>query len=889
MPTSTSQPANLGISGKKVTALGLEDNPAGQYLLVRQPAIFQGVSTAAGYRERVNGQLTQLREDIAGGKFLNTGINVAPYEAQYGRPLTVQEEQSKLVQFRKMQKDVQVEWVDYLAEGGYSSEVQTLLLSAVVKEMAQQGEGGSWKFLTLGKNSERLPDRASPELASRFAYAALQPENWDKRPAQVLGEVAAELERETREQRVVETGDMTVGGDALRWVKFPAKSKDPKNFDANVQALTALAKTSGHFGKCTWCTGTGAAHGQLSLGDFWVGVDDQGKARVAVRMQGEKIGEIRGVLAGQNLEPKYASQTLSLVDSEGLQGGERFVTDAKIKGSLASLPKGASWEDYRQALGVSSDQEALDMTFHYKSPGYSRERLLIDPSRTDLLETAYGKAHDLGYAAPPEHLVGIDAPWVTNFVTPETLVRESEDPKDNLLRKFVRVGNFHLVAPLVSPEMLQESGAVEEAFLSGRAKDIEPLLTAEMMLPDSQWFKRAEQLGDKKPLWQTTMQAGTFAEYRRIFVEKHGPGGEEKLEDLLHWDLRTEYGTINGVMYAATQAALGDVKDFVRPTDYGQRDKNNRHLCHYAFAFGEVEAIDTARPETMIPDGMGRLPLHYGLRHGWYEKIKDFCTPQAIKWQDRERKTPMHIGEHLFPFHWMDQKKNARWEELKARAARPWDKEYELLTEEVKSMVDGAGQTTVTAAVLRGNGAQVKDDAKSERWKAKDESNPIFNQAVYGRDLEPVKEHLTRENLIGSASLTAIVRDPVMLRQVMHVLDEEVLTTPCLDSYGNVGTYPAFELARAGLLDKVMPHIGGKTMNLQDVYGDRLLSCVLAGKDADTIENTLDRLADKGLLTEEVMTEPDGRGRTPEEVAKQFTYGQRGFQKHMASFALPEM
>jgi len=863
-------PARL--SGNRVTALGLEDNLAGQYLLIRHPALFQGVGNAVDYEKSVTKNLAKLREDVGAGKYFNTGINTKPYEAQYGRPLSTMEEKSKFDQFIKLQKEVQLGWLDYLSEGGYTPEVQLLLLGSVVRETAQLSEGGTWKFLSLGKNSERLPERASPELAGRFAAEVLQPENWEKRPAQILGEVSAALELESRELRLVGNADVQSGGDTLQWVKFPSKVNDPDNFDVNVAALTALAKTSGNFGQCTWCTGTGAARGQLAMGDFWIGVDDQGRSRVAVRLQGKDIGEIRGVLAGQNLEPKYAAQTLGLINREGMRGGDKFVADAKVKGALAELSASPTWDEYKQALGLENDQEAIQLSFHYASPGYQRNRegLPFNSSNTQLLRLVYDKAHELSYPAPPDHLVTVREPWVAEFITPEGLAEVRENPTDNLLRQFVRAGNFSAVAHLVTPEMLRLTGGLKEAFISGQAKDVESKITADMLLPDQEWFMRKERLGDEKPLWQTSMLAGTFSDYRRIFMQLNGGESVTKLDDLLHWDLQTDYGTINGVMYAATQGCLSEVRDFVRPSDYEQRDREQRSLCHYAFAFGEVDAIDSSRPEIWQRDGKGRMPHHYGLRHGWYEKIKQFCTPEAMVCQDHERKTPLHVVEHILPLHWLDKKGPARWEELKSQCAKPWDEEYELLTEANKKILDETGQTPVVAAVRRGDGDKIKIHADQAKWKVKDESNPIFTQVVFGRSLEPVKEHISRENLIGSAALNAIVRNPDMLRQVMPLLDKEVLTTPCPDSTGQLGSSPVFEIARAGLLGKVLHLVDKDVMGLEDAYGDRLIHCVVGGRDHEEVDKTLGKMAERDLLTEEVWESRDSRNRTAEDVAGQF-------------------
>lgn len=62
-----------------------------------------------------------------------------------------------------------------------------------------------------------------------------------------------------------------------------------------------------------WCTkGVGTAEAQLSLGDFYVYYtldenDEYKVPRIAIRMEGDNIGEIRGVALRQNIEPEMQS------------------------------------------------------------------------------------------------------------------------------------------------------------------------------------------------------------------------------------------------------------------------------------------------------------------------------------------------------------------------------------------------------------------------------------------------------------------------------------------------------------------------------------------------------------------------------------------------------
>jgi hypothetical protein len=115
------------------------------------------------------------------------------------------------------------------------------------------------------------------------------------------GEITPEMREETRGQ----------------WVKYQ------KGTDAT--ALWSSLQNKG----TAWCTkGFGTAENQLKGGDFYVyyTLDQQGKPtipRIAIRMQEENIGEVRGVAdSNQNLEGNIAP--LAEEKMNGLPGAERY-------------------------------------------------------------------------------------------------------------------------------------------------------------------------------------------------------------------------------------------------------------------------------------------------------------------------------------------------------------------------------------------------------------------------------------------------------------------------------------------------------------------------------------------------------------------------------------
>ncbi|MCJ7792817.1 MAG: hypothetical protein MUP45_02470 [Candidatus Marinimicrobia bacterium] len=111
-----------------------------------------------------------------------------------------------------------------------------------------------------------------------------------------------------------------------KWVKFPMGSDPlifiPENFDRSL-----VLSLQGH--GTGWCTaGESTAQVQLKGGDFYVyySCDRTGQMiipRIAIRMQGTEIAEVRGIASEQNLDP-YIGEVLMGKLGEFGQGGEIY-------------------------------------------------------------------------------------------------------------------------------------------------------------------------------------------------------------------------------------------------------------------------------------------------------------------------------------------------------------------------------------------------------------------------------------------------------------------------------------------------------------------------------------------------------------------------------------
>ena len=151
--------------------------------------------------------------------------------------------------------------------------------------------------------NNQIPDS---ELVTKDKAAQFSKLSFAKQYAEGLkqaGEITPEMREETRGA----------------WVKY-GQGTDPT-------ALWASLQNKG----TAWCTKRFAtAETQLKNGDFHVfyTLDKQGKPtipRIAIRMQGDQIGEIRGVEdSQQNVEGTMAPEVNARITGEQLQGAEKY-------------------------------------------------------------------------------------------------------------------------------------------------------------------------------------------------------------------------------------------------------------------------------------------------------------------------------------------------------------------------------------------------------------------------------------------------------------------------------------------------------------------------------------------------------------------------------------
>jgi hypothetical protein len=181
---------------------------------------------------------------------------------------------------RKTQDDTADQWVSYLKQSEYSDAFKYLMLDAVLTN------NYDLKSLNYNKRTKATTRNISPFDAGTLAmlYAS---------DSKALLKSYVEMQKENLDN-IINASQVksTEGG---KWLKFDG-GPNAANKEETANSLSQLVQDT------YWCTKTNAL-GQLRGGDFYVYVTG-GTPRIAIRMEGDRVGEVRGNASSkQDLEP----------------------------------------------------------------------------------------------------------------------------------------------------------------------------------------------------------------------------------------------------------------------------------------------------------------------------------------------------------------------------------------------------------------------------------------------------------------------------------------------------------------------------------------------------------------------------------------------------------
>ena len=174
-------------------------------------------------------------------------------------------------------------------------------------------------------------------------------------------ELARQMELEIKYAATVKN---TANG---KWLRYKGKENDPDNWKENASQLATLVQNT------IWCTKTNA-RAQLENGDFYVYVtqNESGEyfPRIAIRMEGNRVAETRGILKGQTIEEEMLDEANQFLKT--LEGGEKWLKNIEFNKNVRYITKAIenktfTKEDVNTLLDVARSQYLLEYeNTHYK-------------------------------------------------------------------------------------------------------------------------------------------------------------------------------------------------------------------------------------------------------------------------------------------------------------------------------------------------------------------------------------------------------------------------------------------------------------------------------------------------------------------------------------------
>jgi hypothetical protein len=256
-------------------------------------------------------------------------------------------------EYKKAQLDTIKQWTDYLSESDYSSAFKYLILDAVLTN--------NYNFKTdeYQKRNKKTIRNFTPFDAGTLAELYASESN-----ALLKDYVKIQVENTAN---IVDNSKFSSTGEG-EWLKFNGGSGiGEEELEANANKLSQLVQNT------YWCTKTNAKS-QLSGGDFYVyttkNTDGSYSPRVAVRMEGDKVGEVRGNASSkQDLEPEMLPVaekflTEKIPNNSGKKWLDSIAYNTKVKEYTEKIKnKPLDLDDISEYLDILKDAKKYSVDY----------------------------------------------------------------------------------------------------------------------------------------------------------------------------------------------------------------------------------------------------------------------------------------------------------------------------------------------------------------------------------------------------------------------------------------------------------------------------------------------------------------------------------------------
>jgi hypothetical protein len=315
-----------------------------------QPAVITQDST--GITNAIQAEITALEEQ---------GASLSRIESAKQMVNDPRTRNEYIRKYQDTQKETLAQWVSYLEQSDYDPAFKFLMLDAVVTS------NYDYKLEKYFKRNSTTIRNMAPFDAGTLAELYGMTENKE------LLKTYAEIQADNA-SRVVKANMMKSTKDG-KWLKFAGGNNvSEAEREVNANALSQLVQNT------FWCTKTNAKS-QLDGGDFYVyvteGTDMRPIPRIAVRMDGSDVGELRGNASSkQDLEP------------EMLPVAEKFLKEEIPGGSGQKWLDSIAFNKKAKAFAESIDGSTLSMNMINEFAKLSSEsaKYNVDYGRNGFIE-----------------------------------------------------------------------------------------------------------------------------------------------------------------------------------------------------------------------------------------------------------------------------------------------------------------------------------------------------------------------------------------------------------------------------------------------------------------------------------------------------------------------
>jgi hypothetical protein len=345
---------DIGLAGVKFTKGDVETAIAKAFNEaiddINSSNIYKGESVvitqdSPGITRAIEAEIATLEEQGAPARIIDDAKRTL--DSQSGRNQYIQEYQSAQLQTLN-------QWTSYLSQSDYDPAFKLVMLDAVV---TNNYDSNTKKYI---KRDSKTIRNITPFDAGTLAQL------YGMTDSKELLKTYVEIQADNAEN-IVKANEMKSTKDG-KWLKFNGGSETPsEERAANATALSQLVQDT------PWCTKTNASS-QLDGGDFYVyatkATDGRYIPRVAVRMEDDRVGELRGVASSkQDLEPEMLPVAEKFLREEipndsGKKWLDSVEYNKRIKAYIEELRgRKVAMDDFNKYAEIKADEKRYSVDY----------------------------------------------------------------------------------------------------------------------------------------------------------------------------------------------------------------------------------------------------------------------------------------------------------------------------------------------------------------------------------------------------------------------------------------------------------------------------------------------------------------------------------------------